>query len=523
MDERKYQPDAVIVIIATSVFWMLVCLAFWNFNPKIETQVQKTRQHRIIYYNTGRIMYWTDGTAYPCKINLDRAQIYTEVGAPAYIDPWDSAGVYVTNDLARYGGDIYKFLVSSVNSDLSTWQNMGAGYAQLNQQTIDLIKYPPVYPPTYTYDTDNTFAQNLLNTSMYQFRYRWLYDDNEPSALGKISKIVNPDDAEYYSYNTTYGLVAPPPAAPVVNVYSVGSTYYTGSNISSTTNNRIDVVVNTGDSTVRYIEIYVRKNNDGKFYKWKTIDKYTEFYGATALYQDDANVTISFFGNENLSVLSDAESAKLFDLVPQVAGCMDVLYKNTLLLGNCTEDYDNLVVDISLSQTQTQQPLHFGNEVGQICICDSVAPYYQVNAIISGNTQYFLCLVLPEEGDLVSIVSGLGVFVNYILQAADVATKTAFCTKIKSLIDNNIDPRLSGVLVTGAVGATPIGGETGFAITTTISVYLQGYIYSQAKKYSSFKSEADHIFGIVYYDRASRSGTVQTNLETCKVLHGKIS
>jgi hypothetical protein len=53
MDERKYQPDAVIVIIATSVFWMLVCLAFWNFNPKIETQVQIQKQDSIIYYNSG--------------------------------------------------------------------------------------------------------------------------------------------------------------------------------------------------------------------------------------------------------------------------------------------------------------------------------------------------------------------------------------------------------------------------------------------------------------------------------------
>ena len=53
MDERKYQPDAVIVIIATSVFWMLVCLAFWNFNPKIQTEIQIQKQDSIIYYNSG--------------------------------------------------------------------------------------------------------------------------------------------------------------------------------------------------------------------------------------------------------------------------------------------------------------------------------------------------------------------------------------------------------------------------------------------------------------------------------------
>ena len=53
MDKREYQPDAVIVIIATSVFWMLVCLAFWNFNPKIQTEIQIQKQDSIIYYNNG--------------------------------------------------------------------------------------------------------------------------------------------------------------------------------------------------------------------------------------------------------------------------------------------------------------------------------------------------------------------------------------------------------------------------------------------------------------------------------------
>lgn len=53
MDKREYQPDALIVVIATSVFWILVFLAFWNFNPKIETQVQIQKQDSIIYYNTG--------------------------------------------------------------------------------------------------------------------------------------------------------------------------------------------------------------------------------------------------------------------------------------------------------------------------------------------------------------------------------------------------------------------------------------------------------------------------------------
>jgi hypothetical protein len=53
MDQREYQPDALVVIIATSVFWLLVCLAFWNFNPKIQTEIQIQKQDSIIYYNNG--------------------------------------------------------------------------------------------------------------------------------------------------------------------------------------------------------------------------------------------------------------------------------------------------------------------------------------------------------------------------------------------------------------------------------------------------------------------------------------
>lgn len=53
MDERKYQPDALVVVIATSLFWLLVCLAFWNFNPKIQTEIKIQKQDSIIYYNSG--------------------------------------------------------------------------------------------------------------------------------------------------------------------------------------------------------------------------------------------------------------------------------------------------------------------------------------------------------------------------------------------------------------------------------------------------------------------------------------
>ena len=53
MDKREYQPDALVVVIATSVFWLLVYFAFSNLKPKIETQVELKKQDSIINYNEG--------------------------------------------------------------------------------------------------------------------------------------------------------------------------------------------------------------------------------------------------------------------------------------------------------------------------------------------------------------------------------------------------------------------------------------------------------------------------------------
>ena len=62
MDKREYQPDALVVVIATSVFWVLVYFAFTNFKPKIETQVEVQKQDSIINYNAGEYQMLVEET-----------------------------------------------------------------------------------------------------------------------------------------------------------------------------------------------------------------------------------------------------------------------------------------------------------------------------------------------------------------------------------------------------------------------------------------------------------------------------
>lgn len=53
MDERKYQPDALVVFIATSVFWIVLLLVFWKTTTKENVQVDVQKQDSVINYNAG--------------------------------------------------------------------------------------------------------------------------------------------------------------------------------------------------------------------------------------------------------------------------------------------------------------------------------------------------------------------------------------------------------------------------------------------------------------------------------------
>ena len=73
MDKREYQPDALVVVIATSVFWLLVYFAFSNLKPKIETQVELKKQDSIINYNEGEYQMLLEET-----IELKEQLLYYE-------------------------------------------------------------------------------------------------------------------------------------------------------------------------------------------------------------------------------------------------------------------------------------------------------------------------------------------------------------------------------------------------------------------------------------------------------------
>jgi len=134
-------------------------------------------------------------------------------------------------------GDILYFLDSlkrPTQLDISKFFN--GEYRPVNREIINVIKCPPLFPPTSIYCNDVYRVSNSLTNRLFRFKTRYIYDSNQKSVCSPISTVPLP----YNILQDTY-----------TNVI--------------TNNNRIDLSFNTGDKDVREVQVlmsYVNKTND---------------------------------------------------------------------------------------------------------------------------------------------------------------------------------------------------------------------------------------------------------------------
>jgi hypothetical protein len=118
-------------------------------------------------------------------------------------------------------------------------------YSTISEETLDRIKYPPINKPDVNYNTDESRISNLLIGNLYQFCYRYVYDDGEKSVLSPYSVPQTPIgnesvDQYIYPYNT---------------------------------NNVLEININTGSEIVCKIELFV-KLNSLDWYGFYTLEKF---------------------------------------------------------------------------------------------------------------------------------------------------------------------------------------------------------------------------------------------------------
>lgn len=430
---------------------------------------KKTNQ--IFHANVvNNLLYWTDNyfNNYtnndfnpPRKINIQKAILYTQSGGT---DP--------------------------------------DGYSEITFNNLDWIKHPPLFSPTFVYDSDTTENSNNLKNKLFQFRYQYVYDDNEESAWSPISEMVLPTSSEYINQTV---------------------------NIDPYLDNTIRLDIETGSSIARLIRVAYRIGNTGEFFLYKEFDK-------NQLGWSDYSTEIINFKNET-SGPAISNSERNYDLIPQIAKTIEYLPSNEFAIGNYVEGYDKQEItdsDVAFSverfaidNTAFTYPL-------AAFYCDYTGAtnnlYISFNPVADSFIKYryqegdILIIQLKNYstplGNTVATDPTIYFTVPYIdpnIYTTDLLKLYQLCVELQNHLSTY------GIIssVQAASSWSPsvnwptlkVIDKTWYNRTASqLTQDTNGKIIvlRQNKSTRTFKSGAKHEFAFQYYDRANRDGTVIT-------------
>ena len=451
--------------------WRYVVEDF-SYELILQSSVLNFKKTNQIYHAAvvNNLLYWTDNyyDQYedndfnpPRKINIEKAILYTDTGGT---DP--------------------------------------NGYSEITFNNLDWIKHPPLFSPTFVYDSDTTETANNLKNKLFQFRYQYIYDDNEESAWSPISEMVLPNYSEYINQTV---------------------------NIDPYLDNTIRIDIETGSSIVRLIRVAYRIGNTGEFFLYKEFDK------NQLVWSNYSTQTINFKNETSGPAISNSE--RNYDLIPQIAKTIEYLPSNEFAIGNYVEGYDKHEItdsDVAFSvnryaidNTAFTYPL-------AAFYCDYNTGfnylYISFNPVGDSFTKYryqqddILVLQLkdysPTLGNTVAPDSTIYFTIPYIdpnIYTTDQLKLYQLCVELQNyLLTLGIASTVQAASSWNPSVTWPtlqIVGKTWYnrtALQLTQDTNGKIIVFRQNKSTRTFKSGAKHEFAFQYYDRANRDGTVLT-------------
>ena len=437
--------------------------------------------HAVVVNN---LLYWTDnyfGTYAdndfnpPRKINIQKAILYTSSGGT---DP--------------------------------------DGYSEITFDNLDWIKHPPLFSPVFYYDTDPTENANNLKNKLFQFRYQYVYDDNEESAWSPISEMTLPNYSEYITQTV---------------------------NIDPYRDNVITIAIETGSSIVRLIRVAYRIGNTGEFFLYKEYDK------AQLGYSNYAVENVIFKNEATGPAISNSE--RNYDLIPQIAKTIEYLPSNEFAIGNYLEGYDKQEIldgDVTfyvqrnvISNTAFTLPgaSYFNDFNNGTPPLNPGTPAARQGFYIYFNPTYD---TFPkyrfEPGDIIVLqlkrfsITALNLvspdptiyftvpYIDPIVHTTDLQKLTQLCVALQTYLATlgiassvKAPGSATGPYPSVAWPSLKVTGKTWYnrtqnqATSTTSGTIVT---FRENKSTRTFKSGANHEFAFQYYDRANRDGTVLT-------------
>lgn len=366
-------------------------------------------------------------------------------------------------------------------------------YVTITRRTFDFVKWPPVFGPSPVYTTNLTQEGNFLWGKLYKFRYRYIYINNEESALSPVSKLPLPATGDFAQ----------------------------GRDWSNTQDdNNISVTINTGPDIVAKIEVLVNIN-DGPWYVYDQIDKTLEGIGNNATY-----VSI-YHGVEAL--LPVAIVQRNYDSVPLTSRNMAITPDRKIAFGDYIEGYNK---QATLATIEAIPVEIIGKQFPITAAFYGWDPLVATNRsfITTGSPTTYGVDVYIQAGDTMSFVVGSAVpdqVVTYVATQADVdqinAQPTAALRRDEFL--TIVGTYIEGVLSIAVGSLATVQGFRVYhwnalkiflnPITSTINVAqyyngLAGGTYRLSDARPGLFKGAVHEYAKQYYDRANRDGTVLT-------------
>jgi hypothetical protein len=206
--------------------------------------------------------------------------------------------------------------------------NVTANYVPWKEEYLLVAKAPPIMPPKVVYENDTTVTINNLRNTLFQFSYRYVYDNNEKSVWSSKSIVPLPQQ----------------PSSFLTEDYDFRN------------NSRISVSFSSGGVDVRSIELCYRETKNGNTSDWFLISRFRK---SDLSISHDSIYTYNFYNNNIYTQLDIIETSLLQDWVPQIANAGELANGNVLLYSGITESYDKTEMNLVSSSQRVLDEYYF--------------------------------------------------------------------------------------------------------------------------------------------------------------------
>jgi hypothetical protein len=376
------------------------------------------------------------------------------------------------------------------------------GYVTIDEQVIEAIKYPPLKAPEVEYISDSDVSTNNLRGKLWQFAYRWVYDDNAKSVLSPTSKVALPQGDEL-----------------------IDGSYFSDESV----NNCIEVVLNTGHYIVERIEIFARDSNVSEWFLVDVLDK--EELQLSSFF----DYSYKYYNNTNRIKTDQNATSKLFDVLPERAMQQEVVNGEYLVYGNYLDGKDNINIDTQIQlwssiidYTNTKISL-----AGDVFLFPPFGMSYKLPASLSINKVLVVTFYIKDAVTGVfptwfyDTTPPVDIYTaRYVVKDGDTQTDiiTGITDSINGIIDEEYGAITAGTPATATVIAQPLASPTptiDYIIAVNFTrdsdskpfyvTAISTTIYDVMEKHPSLKQGSYHQYGLVYSDVQGRIGNVQTS------------